>query len=283
MIYMKLYTDCLKGHFQHKASHNQARRGVNMNKLNFLVFAFLAVIFVSTAVLADVPQQPIGPDELEIVDSGRHPIGNAITKEAYAGNVTELTVSTVSSTLGWQGYFGDVSGTITLDDASNNTMYNWALANPAGEIYASLAAVSDWDLVSCATPLNISYHENTTYHFNTYPNGTLRADQDVDGIEETFNNSFTGDFYVGSTRINSTSGCSAAYLFVNDAYDNAGTFTETLLYDATAQNLVFTSILQENSAVGFDSLNHDFQMLVAEDGHNGDETTTTYYFYVEIQ
>jgi spore germination protein YaaH len=75
----------------------------------------------------------------------------------------------------------------------------------------------------------------------------------------------------------------AAYLYVSDEYDETGTFTETLLLDETSQNLIFTSILQENSAVGFDGANHDFQMIVAENGHNGDEATTTYYFYVEIQ
>jgi hypothetical protein len=249
----------------------------------FLLIALLAVSIVSITAFAESQQQPIGPDTLTSPGSSRHISAAVQPREAYAGNVTELIIDSLIISNGWQGYFGNVTGTITLDDANNNTMYDWVLANPSGEVYASISQVSDWDAVACATPENISFIENDTYKFNTFPNGTLRPDSDVDGIDETFNNSFSGDFYVGSTRIQSSSGCMAAYLYVSDEYDETGTFTETLLLDETSQNLIFTSILQENSAVGFDGANHDFQMIVAENGHNGDEATTTYYFYVEIQ
>ena len=64
------------------------------------------------------------------------------TLSAVAGNVTQLTVAGTTVTQTWQGYYGNVTGTITLDDASNNTMYDWALASPEGEIYASQATVT---------------------------------------------------------------------------------------------------------------------------------------------
>jgi hypothetical protein len=252
--------------------------------LGFLLIAFLAVSILSISAFAEDQQQPIGPDTLTSPGSSRHISAAVQPREAYAGNVTELVVDSIIISRGWQGYFGNVTGTITLDDASNNTMYDWVLANPEGEIYASISQVSNWDAVACATPYNISYIENDTYAFNTYANGSLKADQDVDGIDETFNNTFMGDFYVGSTRIQESSNCKAAYLYVNSAPDVAAkTFTETLLYDQTSQNLIFTSILQQYSAAGFDGANHDFQLMVAENGHNGNEATTTYYFYVEIQ
>jgi hypothetical protein len=56
---------------------------------------------------------------------------------ALAGNVTELSISGFSITQSWQGYFGNVTGTIMLSDSSDNVMYNWSLASPEGEIYAS--------------------------------------------------------------------------------------------------------------------------------------------------
>jgi len=239
----------------------------------------------SSVVLAETQQQPVGPDTLTEMYSGRHPVSSPLTHNAYAGNVTGLELYTRTSTLGWQGYFGNVSGTITLDDASNNTMYDWALAAPEGEVYAATATVSNWDNVLCAGAYNISYHENETYNFNKYPNGTLKTIQDVDGIDETFNVSFAGDFYVGSQHISSASGCQASYLYVSDAADPTGKFTELLLLDNSTANgvLIFTSLLVQGGTTGFDSVTHDFQMLVAEDGHNGNEATTAYYFYVEIQ
>ncbi|MEM0230893.1 MAG: hypothetical protein QXW00_04140 [Candidatus Woesearchaeota archaeon] len=246
------------------------------------IASFLALL-LAAAVLAEPQQEPIGPDSINQLGSSRHTPAAIPSRPAYAGNVTELSVYTQTTTLGWQGYYGNVTGTIVLDDANNHTMYDWAIAHPEGEIYAVIQPVADWDQVSCATPAQISTIENNTYKFNTYPNGTLKPSLDADSITNTFAANFDGDFYVGSTRINATSGCKAAYLYVNDAPDPSKKFTETLLYDQVNANLIFTAILVENTATGFDGLPHDFQMIVAENGHNGDETTTTYYFYVELQ
>ena len=247
------------------------------------VMASFLTLLISAAVLAEPQQEPIGPDSINELGSSRHTPAQIPSRPAYAGNVTELAIYTQTTTLGWQGYYGNITGTIVLDDANNHTMYDWAIAHPEGEIYAVIQPVADWDQVVCASFYNISYIENNTYNFNTFPNGTLKPSVDADSITSTFTANFDGDFYVGSTRINSTSGCKAAYLYVNDAADPSKTFPEVLLYDQVNKNLIFTSILVENSATGFDGLKHDFQLIVAENGHNGDETTTQYYFYVELQ
>jgi len=39
----------------------------------------------------------------------------------------------------------------------------------------------------------------------------------------------------------------------------------------------------EENVLGFDNRHHDFEMMVLEDGHNGNSGTTDYYFYVELQ
>src|SRR3990167_1096282 len=51
---------------------------------------------------------------------------------AQAGNVTELNIFGYSITQTWQGYFGNVSGTIILADANDKVMYNWSLASSEG-------------------------------------------------------------------------------------------------------------------------------------------------------
>jgi hypothetical protein len=57
-------------------------------------------------------------------------------------------------------------------------------------------------------------------------------------------------------------------------------FYEVLLADG-ASNIIYTSLLQQNM-IGFNSNAYDFQMIVGEDGHDGDTSTSTYYFYAEI-
>ena len=64
-------------------------------------------------------------------------------------------------------------------------------------------------------------------------------------------------------------------------------FQEILLTDNAS--IIFTTII-ENDIVGddlevqgFDNQTHDFQMLVGEDGHGGDDSITSYYFFVELE
>ena len=69
-------------------------------------------------------------------------------------------------------------------------------------------------------------------------------------------------------------------------YDSTGSgvdnhFEEVLLWDGV--DVVFTSLLESDSVNGFDGKDHDFEMLVLEDGHGTDKEVTPYYFYVEIQ
>jgi len=45
--------------------------------------------------------------------------------------------------------------------------------------------------------------------------------------------------------------------------------------------MIFTSIMQQDK-VGFDGATHDFEMIVVEDGQEGDSSPTAYYFYLEI-
>ena len=86
------------------------------------IFAGTGIIAATAAItLAEpnIPSQVIeGTPERRIVDS------SAKTVAAQAGNVTQLTITHIMITKRWQGYYGNVTGTITLDDADNNTMYD---------------------------------------------------------------------------------------------------------------------------------------------------------------
>ena len=62
------------------------------------------------------------------------------------------------------------------------------------------------------------------------------------------------------------------------------TFKEVLMTDNSTSALIFVTLLESDSN-GYKSGSdlHDFQMLVAENGHPGYETSATnYYFYVEL-
>ena len=102
----------------------------------------------------------------------------------------------------------------------------------------------------------------------------------ADGVNETFKvSSNHSTFSVGDTIFDANN-CSSVDVFDTTGTSVDGTFEEVLL--RSGSDTVFASLLEEDVA-GFDDNLHDFQMLVLEDGHDGDANTTPYFFYVELE
>ena len=230
------------------------------------------LLFVLAFSLIDIKALPSGVGGINVLSSSRYGINGGSNMTALAGNVTELYVSANGITQTWQGYFGNVSGKIVLGDANNNTFYDWNAANPVGEIYATRSSSTPtWSSIKCANVTNVNAED-----------AALGTNQSVaaDSVNNTFLNTTTfNSFYVGSIYIDSTSGCYATKMYNASQQKSSSDFAEVLLSDNT--NLVYTAII-DHGATGFDSRTHDFEMLVGENGHNGDIAVTPYYFYLEL-
>ena len=243
-----------------------------------VLFLTVFVLLTATLVFAD---DPVGPDGLSTVSTSRRTIStSAQSRPAEAGNVSELKMNTTTITQGWQGYYGNITGIIVLDDASNNSMYTWDWADPYGEIFATRDTDGiDWGAgnIICA---NISHivTEESNLNFN------LGTGQDADGINETFNKTTHPAFNVSSNNFAANQCNFTVSTYVDDAVDASRKFNETLLYSSSDTALVYAAFIVQGGADGFKTgtTKYDFQMLVAEDGHQGDTSTTDYYFYVEL-
>lgn len=222
---------------------------------------------------------------------------------AIAGNVTELTItSDAAVTQTWQGYYGNVSGTIVLSDASDNAMFDWSLASPEGEVYASTNNTVNWDRIQC-----LNFASDGTYlalgdevagAMNQHGTNLDQLEamfgivsDDVDGVNETFSLAGTHEsgeglahdlFYTNNLEF-AAGECYSTHIFDDTGSATDGKFQEVLLYEPESQSVIFASILDEEGPMGFDDRNHDFQMLVLENGHGTDTATTTYYFWVELE
>ena len=226
--------------------------------------------------------EPEGPTTITVEQTSRRTPAGASTVQALAGNVTQISIVGNTVTQTWQAYYGNVSGTLTLDNADNDTIYDWSLADPEGEIYASEATVDfthgnifcyDFD----ATDVGNSDF-NTLAEYEALLG--LEPD-DADGINETFTEGTNYDsFYVGSYLIDAT--CPTTQMYDQNGQQDADKFQEVLLYDNASDKLVYTAIIEQDQ-LGFDGSAWDFEMIVGENGHDGDTTTTTYYFYVELE
>ena len=247
----------------------------------FILLLVIGAILGATLVSAQQTNVPLGAETVTPIQTETANLSNynPATTEAQAGNLTELSISGVTQTKSWQGYYGNVSGTIILEDAQGNRFYDWTAAEPQGEIYTSINQTIDWTTVECSPILD----DNTQ---STFWNGVYGiTDQDYDTINKTYNKTDHPTFYVGTRT---QTGCPTTYTFVNNAAQSSD-FPAVLLSSDSNSTLIYTSIIENKTdgaregITGFDGNNWDFQVLVNEDGQLGNDVTTTYYFWVEIE
>ena len=259
-----------------------------------LILCIIASIFIIILLKGVGAVVPFGANYTEI-NSTTAPADQPQGIPAQAGNVTELNIFGYTTTQSWQGYFGNVSGTIQLADAQDRVMYNWSLANPKGEIYASTNGSGiEWTNVQCfnftatGTYQNEEGNGGTTNLYGTNLSileSMFNIDaSDVDGVDETFTLIGLGThdkFYTANLEFGEGE-CPNTRIFSNAGTGEDDKFEEVLLYEPVSKSIIFASLLNQN-VLGFDNRHHDFEMLVLEDGHGTDTSVTTYYFYVELQ
>lgn len=269
-----------------------------MHKVPRYVATAITVLIISLALYSVTALVPLGPSSLtRDPDETQSPYGYQTTT-AVAGNITKLTLYAYTQTKSWQGYYGDISGTIVLDDAQNYTLYDWPLPEPKGEIYAlNNATTPSWASVKCFNFINGTGGAGTGYagkNLSYWEHIYNMTWNDKDGIDETFNMTTHLAIDVGTVKTITADSCPSTYMHVNDTFQT-DKFSEVLLQDSNGF-LIFTAIIENdddannNDVQGFKGtpLTPDFQMLVAEDGTSrisGQVNTqrTPYYFYVDIQ
>ena len=251
-----------------------------MKKILMLLPAIVLAVLMASLIYA-IPQ---GPDTLTTDSSGNRTEGvDAVVVNTQAGNVTAMTINDIRITGHWAGFYGNVTGSITLDDAGNQTFFDWAIAAPSGEVYASNNSVVTWNKVQCENLTNNGTHPKWNHNATTLNRYFNINSTESDTFINTFNDTYTNSsgFDVGNVHIGPEQKCNLAYTYVNENAQAGAIFETILLTDN--QSIIFTTLL-ENRKDGFrtGADPHDFQLLVAEDGIYN-LATTPYYFFVEIQ
>lgn len=225
-----------------------------------------AIVFGTTTVLAD----PTAPETLTQVESSSRDLSglSAQSVNAQGGNVTQVNIHALTITTSWQGYYGDVTGEITLDDANNNTFYNWSTTTVEGEIYATRASSIQWGNVNCSSAANVTSEE-------TYL-GQVAGDGD--SVSNTFNQAIHPAFAAGTSQVLADT-CPSTFGYTNNNTQSSN-WIQVLLHDGE-ENVVYSTIINDTT-LGFDGSNYDFQLLVGENEKTGNIGVTPYYFWVEL-
>jgi hypothetical protein len=248
------------------------------SKILLIIISVVFLIFIVAIVYAvpNIPNQLTqGTPESRSIDTTEK------TVSAYAGNITQLTISSTLVTKRWQGYYGNITGIITLDDANNFTLFDWSLGTIEGEVYAANATVSDWSTIRCINlsadypGYNCTGQNEECLNITEIENAYGANANDVDGVDETFNETL-GSITVGTITLNN---CPMVNLYVNDSSQSTYYWNETMLTINNSETIIYAGIVNDDQW-GFNNVTWDFQMIV---GDNGDDNiATTYNFYVEL-
>jgi hypothetical protein len=270
----------------------------NASTIPFILF-LLGMLIIMILPVKGVPGGPTitvlgnttsSIDEGTLVNSS---INGTISPGGY---IFKSLVNITNQNLKWKAYIGNVTGTFTLDDALDNTIYSWSITTVSGEVYATRSSGNiNWTGINCTWISDGRY--NATDGFEN-SNRTPEHDENValshtgadDNITATFTNTNHSSVSIGSQVLGKNE-CFTVQTYQSNSEqafadsDNAN-FTQLILYDGayntTNGDIVYASLLEQDNTAFDSTKTVDFQMILPEDATDGYTGSTGYYFYVEL-
>ncbi len=227
---------------------------------NKILLTLAVMLLIITTVAGD-------PGNATITEGASEQGGSILSEDsttAEAGNITHLDVDFGRRTMVWQGFYGNVSGSITLESGGGAKFYEWNATNLQGEVMATRDSIGDWSAINCT---------NQT-HWETEESALNIDSSSFEGINETYETFTHPQFEIGSKTFEANT-CRAVRPFVSGGIE--GTFYNVML-NTDVDTTVYVAMLAEDTA-GYDDAEVDFELLVPVDTSTGQ---STYYFYVEI-
>lgn len=235
------------------------------------IINLVLIAIILSASIKLISAEPSGPTITFISNETKQP-ASATRINTSGGSITTVILNGTTQNMRWKAYVGNVTGTLTLDDAYDNTLFDWSLTNVIGEIYTTrFGGTINWTGINCSNSTHISNEEKALNHTNK-----------DDNITRTFDETKHSAFYAGTREILADT-CFAVHTYVNST-NQSSNFEEVVLYDGTNEtngNIIYATPLEQDS-YGFDNNTYDFQMIVPERGLATWSSSTAYYFYVEL-
>ena len=205
------------------------------------------------------------------------PVTNAsegASNAARGGNITQANFTGVASqTAKWQGYYGNLSGSVTLG-SSTGTMKSWGWSNESniGYVLATPnSSIPDW---SNYTVVSSNGDIDTVYQFNT---------NDVDSANKTFDDTPVSTAVVVAGTSHTASNENTVLTWNADASADKWQTTALDYGSPTAgqtQLMMFVGVNNATAAASaYNDILCDYQMIVPV--HGG--STQNYYFYIELR
>jgi len=171
-------------------------------------------------------------------------------QNAEGGNVTLVNITAAVSTDKWQGFYGNVTGSLSLGYGSDS-FYDFSGAVPL-YLYATENATFDFSIITAVNNSEVDTAWGyTTDSDNDQARDVFTTGKDIAGIQ------------VNATQLLGT-GPWFSGLFSNGA-------------NADKESFAFGCNISNAGTAGFDGTDYHYQLMVPVDA-----TTEVYYFFMEI-
>lgn len=222
------------------------------------IVALVLILAISMTASAD-PQSP----SAEFTNETRYTPA-AENHSAVGGNITKVVITGDVLTSKWQGYYGTVSGILTLRDDGGNYMINWTWdASKGGNVLATTNSSPDW---SSAFDVAAGSEVDTAWSF---------TGNDTDSAANTFTDT-NKTIKISGTPVGATA---CAYTYNATGSGIWSTVAVTGLNDTAYKDDYLFAGIMIDSGNSYNDQAVDFQMIVPtpEDG-----TSEKYEFYIEL-
>ena len=239
-----VYHYCVKGE-----KSKVTGRKLNSKKVIFLLLAFCLVIGIA---YADGINDPAGATLSEISE------GNFIESSsgddvAQGGNVTEMDLTSNTSTNRWHGYVGNVTASLQLG-TDNGVLHDFGSADVDSVLATTESGTAAWSTLKIFQVNNI----DSSWGF------TNGADQVADVFSDGTNQTVEGITEV------------AYHIFDDGAFNMS-----VLSFSGTGDqknDIVFLASVVSVGGVGFDGGVYEYELMVP----TTTQGTDTYYFYMSL-
>ena len=186
------------------------------------------------------------------------------------GTITTMVLDVIQQNPRWKAYVGNLTGVLTLDDASGQSIFRWELEDEdvTGNVFITRSNDVDWSGIGCSLEADILNEDSALGFTSSW----------ADSINRTFSETTHPTIPIGASSIPANT-CRSTSTFVNNAPQAQASADFPLVLLSSGSDLVYVTPLNK----GADSYNTgrsvDFQSIVPDQEGAG---TTTYYFYAEI-
>jgi len=227
-------------------------------KLLLLGAVLVAFLIASMGVLA----VPGGGTVDYSTSKGSYPVSSVGTINVTSGNIYLANVSAKQSTYHWAGIYGNATGTLILGDSSSHKMYEWTAK--AKYVFFDDDTSITWGSLDNATCSEIE----GTY---TFLSGASDSCDNTFTTVKTFDSDATSDAVTNANAAQTYDSSQTAYWYTIALEDSSGT-----------GDIVFVGEVDNNYHASYNGELSNYQVILPENGENGDTGTTTYYIWIEL-